>query len=473
MNGRRRAASFSAGFVLSVISCSHAFAHASDRGHVLLLPTHYYLFGGMLAVALSFLVLVFLPPEGPLRLSARRFPIARIRFDGRELVSGLSALFLAGLIYAGFAGSRDPLSNPLPLTVWTLLWVGLTLFQGVAGNVWAWLNPWYGPWRLLLRLGVPPRGFLRLPRATGMMPAVFLLFAFAWFELVYPAPDDPARLAVAVLTYWCFGLLGTIIFGYNAWSRRVEFLTIFFTMISRLSFFSLRREERGAAVLFVGVPGHKLRGTAALPPSGILFLLLALSSVSFDGFMRTFLWLGIIGVNPLEFPGRSAVVQPNTVGLLSMFAALSAAFLLAVRAGDVLAGGAPPRRAAGHLVWSIIPIALAYHFSHYLVAFAINSQYALSALSDPLMQGWDLFGTAGMYVQAGVALGAESAWKIWNAQALAIIGGHVFAIIVAHMIAHGLYGGRKRAGLSQIPLTMLMVLYTVFGLWLLSAPTGG
>ncbi|MDS1136371.1 hypothetical protein RDZ08_09250 [Nitratireductor indicus] len=473
MSDRRDATSLFVGIFFSLMWCSRAFAHASDRGHVLLLPTHYYLFGGMLAVALSFLVLVFLPPEGLLRLSSQRLPIARIRFDGRGFVSCLSALFLAGLIYTGFAGSRDPLSNPLPLTVWTLLWVGLTLFQGLAGNIWAWLNPWYGPWRLILRLGVPSRGFLRLPRAIGMIPAVLLLFAFAWFELIYPAPDDPARLAIAVLTYWVFSMLGAVIFGYHGWSRRVEFLTIFFTMISRLSLFSLRRETGRSRVLFVGVPGHKLRDTAALPLSGILFLLLALSSVSFDGFMRTFLWLGAIGVNPLEFPGRSAVVLPNTIGLLSMFAALCTAFLLAVRAGNALAGGEPPRRAAGHLVWSIIPIALAYHFSHYLVAFAINSQYALSAHSDPLMQGWDLFGTADMYVQAGVALGAESAWKIWNAQAFAIIGGHVFAIIVAHMIAHRLYGGRRRAGLSQIPLAVLMVLYTVFGLWLLSAPTGG
>ena len=37
-----------------------AFAHASDRGHVLLLPTGYYIAGGALAVAVSFLVLALL-----------------------------------------------------------------------------------------------------------------------------------------------------------------------------------------------------------------------------------------------------------------------------------------------------------------------------------------------------------------------------------------------------------------------------
>ncbi|MCR4265479.1 hypothetical protein [Nitratireductor sp. ZSWI3] len=455
------------------ISCGAAFAHAADRAHVLLLPTHYYLFGGVLAVALSFLVLAFLPASGIDRLAARRLRLLTLPFEGRAAVSLVSFVFLAGLVVAGALGSRDPLSNPLPLTVWTLLWVGLTLVQGVLGNLWAWLNPWYGPWRLAVRAGVPPAGYLRLPAALGLMPAFLLLFAFAWFELVYPAPDDPARLALAVSAYWCFAMAGAVLFGYRHWVRRAEFLSVFFAMIARLSLFSLRRGSRGRPALFLGVPGHRLREAAPLPPSGLAFLLLALSSVSFDGFMRTFFWFGLIGVNPLEYPGRSALLVPNTLGLAAMFLLLCAAFLLAVRFGSRLAGDAPPAHAGGFLVWSIIPIALAYHFSHYLVAFAINGQYALSALSDPLVRGWDLFGTAGLYVQAGVTLGAQSAWIIWNAQALAIIGGHVLAVVIAHLMAHRLFGTTRRASLSQLPLVVLMIGYTVFGLWLLSAPTAG
>lgn len=450
-----------------------AWAHASDRGHVLLLPTHYYLFGGMLAVALSFLILVFLPGEGLGRLAGRRLRLVRLPFDGRAGVSFLSFLCLAGLVLAGLLGSRDPLSNPLPLVIWTLMWVGLTLAQGVLGNLWAWLNPWYGIWRLLLRAGLPERGWLRLPEGLGMGPAVVLLFAFAWFELVYPAPDDPARLALAVAAYWLFSMIGMALFGYRAWSRRVEFLSLFFGMVARLSPFEAVRRRQGSVVLYAGLPGHKLRGSAALPVSGVAFLLLALSSVSFDGFMRTFFWLDLIGVNPLEFPGRSALVGANTAGLFGMFLLLCGAFIGCVRLGEILAGGTPVRNASGMLVWSIVPIALAYHFSHYLVVFLINGQYALAALSDPLVRGWDLFGTAGLYVQAGVALGAQSAWIIWNAQAFAIIGAHVLAVIIAHLIAHHLFGSARRASLSQVPLAILMIAYTVFGLWLLSAPTAG
>ena len=78
------------------------------------------------------------------------------------------SLFLAMLVAAGFLGSRDPLSNPLPLTVWTLLWVGLTLVQGLFGNLWAWINPWYGPWRAVLALARPLAGGPAADRAAGM-----------------------------------------------------------------------------------------------------------------------------------------------------------------------------------------------------------------------------------------------------------------------------------------------------------------
>ena len=42
-----------------------------------------------------------------------------------------------------------PLENPLPLTVWTLWWGGLTALQALIGNIWAVLNPWIAPARLL------------------------------------------------------------------------------------------------------------------------------------------------------------------------------------------------------------------------------------------------------------------------------------------------------------------------------------
>src|SRR5690606_2374116 len=129
-------------------------------------------------------------------------------------------------------------------------------------------------------------------------------------------------------------------------------------------------------------------------------------------------------------------------------------------------------RAAGLFVWSLLPIALAYHFAHYLTALVINGQYALAAVSDPLSRGWNLFGTAGYHVLAGATAGHESAWLIWNSQAAAIVAGHVLGVAIAHVQSLRLYAGERRAAVGELPLAALMVGYTVLGLWLLSAPTG-
>ena len=202
--------------------------------------------------------------------------------------------------------------------------------------------------------------------------------------------------------------------------------------------------------------------------------LAALASVSFDGLSRTFFWLGANGVNPLEFPGRSALVRVNGAGLLLAMAVLVLAYFAAIAAGERLAGrrrgiGGP----AGLLVWSIVPIALAYHIAHYMTALAVNGQYALVALSDPFSRGWNLFGTAGLHVDAGVVMGAGAAWLIWNSQAAAIVLGHMIAVLVAHRLSFRLHETSRAAVLGQLPLAALMVGYTVLGLWLLSTPTVG
>lgn len=466
-----RAAFAASAFLSFALLPDIALAHASDRGHVLLLPTGHYIVGGAAAVAASFLVLMLVPPALLERLAAMRVALFASPDRLRIVTSLAASLIFAALVAAGFIGSRDPLSNPLPLVVWTLLWVGMTLVQGFAGNLWRWIDPWYGPWRLVSGLtGMTPA---TLPARWGAWPAVMAFAGFAWFELIYPAPDDTAILAIAVATYWLFTLVMMLVFGHDAWSRRGEFLGVFFGMIARFAVIGRQVASAGGRV-DLGWPCARLADAPALQMSGVAFLLLTLSSVSFDGLSRTFFWLGLNDVNPLEFPGRTAMMGINSNGLALAFAALAVAFLISVFAGERLVRSRRPfTEAAGLLVWSIVPIALAYHFSHYLVALLVNGQYAIAALSDPFDLGWNLFGTAGLHVHAAIAAGSDAAWVVWNLQAGAIILGHMLAVLTAHMLAFRLHGDERRAAISQLPLTLLMILYTVLGLWLLSTPAAG
>jgi len=449
-----------------------ALAHAGDRAHIMILPTGYYLLGGAIAVALSFIVLALVPP-GPLeRQVDRRIGLVSLPVWPRLVGSLLTLLLLVCLLYVGVAGSRDPLSNPLPLMVWTVFWIGLTLAQGVFGNLWWWINPLYAPWRLAAVLRGTQAPLITLPQRLGYWPAIALFCGFAWFELVYPAPDDPERLARVLAAYLAANIVAAVIFGYEEWTRRGECLSVFLGMIARMGVVDAGEHEAGWRRVRLCWPGAKLVAAGPLPPTGAAFLLLALSTVSFDGMLLTFFWLSTIGINPLEFPGRTDVVAPNTIGLFAMFGLLAGAFFASVWIGERLAGAKLSfLEVAGRLVWSIIPISLVYHFAHYLSALLVDGQYALAALSDPLMRGWDLFGTAGLHVQAGIVLGARATWVFWNIQAGAIILGHLMAIMMAHVIAYRIHGNGRDAALSQVALALLMVFYTAFGLWLLSSPT--
>ncbi|MCX7304989.1 MAG: hypothetical protein NTV73_11745 [Hyphomicrobiales bacterium] len=463
---------FTSFFALVALIPTPALAHASDRGFVLLLPTGHYLVGGALAVAATFVVLLFVSRQTLQRLAAARLAVGRAPQALRLPASLLSFVALATLVAAGFLGSRDPLSNPLPLTVWTLVWVGLTLLHGLFGNLWAWINPWYGPWRIAMAVSgstdaAPP---LRLPAWVDLWPALALLVAFAWFELINPAPDDPARLAWAVGLYWLFSFVMMLLFGYRQWRRHGEFLSVLFGMVARFGVL----ERSNAGHLALCLPGAKLARTAVLPLSGTLFLLFALASVSFDGLSKTFFYFSLNGLNPLEPPGRTALIGINTGGLIVAGCLLAGAFFASVLAGGKLAASRQSfMGASGAYVWSIVPIALAYQFSHYLTALLVNGQYALVAMSDPFSLGWNLLGTADMPVMAGIAAGSEAAWAVWNAQAAAIVGGHVLAVLAAHLLAFRLHATAWAATMSQLPLTALMIAYTVLGLWLLSTPTAG
>jgi hypothetical protein len=457
-----------------------AWAHASEKGFVLLLPAGYYIAGGTLAVAASFLLLLFLPTVTVERIAAARLELCRLPRIPTLLTSGIAFLLLILLLFTGFYGSRDPLENPLPLTVWTLWWAGITIAHALLGNLWAFLNPWVAPYRVLRRLsgasGTEERPPLSYPAWLGYWPALAFL-AFAWFELVDPAPDDPARLAVAIIIYSAATLLGMLLFGGRAWLARAECFSVFFTFVAALA--PLRTESPDPAQpeqrrLYLAYPGTALAKRDALPLSGVLFVLLSLATVSFDGLHETFWWLGLGGINPLEFPGRTAVMARNSVGLVGLWAALAVVYSLAIALGVWLAGGRIDlRQSLGAFVLSILPISIGYHFAHYLTAFLVNAQYAAVALSDPLERDWDLLGLGHPHITVSFLSNYDSVSIIWKLQAAGVVVGHILAVSLAHLIAVARFGSTRAAMASQLPLAVLMVAYTLFGLWLLATPTAG
>ncbi len=464
--------------IATLLSTTPAFAHGAERGLIMLLPTNYYLIGGGLAVFLSFMMLAVVPNRLFSEITHKTVAIAPSLGIPKAPVSFLTFLLLAICVLAGFFSVHDPLSNPLPLVIWTAWWVGMTLAHAIFGNLWLWLNPWTGVLSAMRKvtgseLGRKP--IFNLPKRIGYVPSILQFSLFAWFELVSIAPEDPPRLASAVLCYWLFNFIAIVLVGQTEWMKRGEPFSVFFRMIGMFSPLRLIETETGRKIA-LSWPGALCLTAEPLPLSGTIFILLTLGTASFDGFAETFTWLGFIDVNPLEFPGRSGVMLPNTLGLFIAPIVLAILFYASVAAGFLLAGRTKwkdLRLFAGRLVYSIVPISIAFHSAHYLTQLLINGQYLIVVMSDPLALDWNLFGTADMHVTASFLQNLESVRLVWTAQTAMIVAGHVAGIIVAHGIATAEFQTSKNAAVSQMFLAAAMVFYTVFGLWLLSTPTVG
>ncbi len=445
---------------------AHASAHASEQGFVLLLPTDIYTAAGVATVSLTIVLLAILPAWVAVRLFRPIRLIALPRFGLHHVTSCLSAGLLAFLVWRGVAGPHDPMVNPLPLFVWVVWWVLMVALQGLLGNHWRWTNPWTGPAAVLARL-TGSRPMMRYPSGWGHAPGLVILLGFAAFLLADPAPTDPHRLAWAAGGYWYLTLMGITLFG-PRWLLRGEALGILMRAYARVG---LLGRVRGRIAL--GLWGWQGLERPKVSTGLAVFIILMLGVGSFDGINETFLWMGVIGVNPLEFPGRSAVVVQNLVGMLVANLALMGIFAGCLALGERLAG---TRRSVLDAVRlfapTLLPIALAYHIAHYVTVFLVDGQYVLAYLTDPLNVGADLLDLGAFHVTTGFFNTPGTVRAIWFSQAGVVVLGHVIAILMAHVLALRGHGNNLRAIVAQAPLAIFMIGYTFFGLWLLASPRG-
>ena len=125
---------------------------------------------------------------------------------------------------------------------------------------------------------------------------------------------------------------------------------------------------------------------------------------------------------------------------------------------------------AGPVMVSFLPIAAGYHLAHYLVALLTQGQYLIVALNDPFGRGWSLLGLPQHWESFGFLTDRFWVQVIWGSQVAIILAAHVLAVLLSLRLLQ-----RSDLRLSRrvhLPVTVLMVAYTVLGLWLLSTPTG-
>ncbi|MDP6786319.1 MAG: hypothetical protein QGI13_04235 [Rhodospirillales bacterium] len=195
--------------------------------------------------------------------------------------------------------------------------------------------------------------------------------------------------------------------------------------------------------------------------------------------METPLWAGILDriaesqtlrvpLIALQKAGIDLVALIKTVALVVLPCLFVAVFVVFGHAIAMFGAGGrvPTRDVVGYFVLSLVPIAIAYHLSHYLSYLLIAGQYVVPLISDPFGLGWDLFGTAAYRIDIGIV----NAKLIWYVSVTAIVVGHALAVYISHVSAMRVFAERGAALRSQIPMLVLMVAYTMISLWILSQP---
>ncbi len=493
---------------LLLFPAAHAHAHGFGERYDLPVPLWLYLYGAGATVLVSFVIIgMFMrgreEGRGPRRFDLYGISGVRAVLESVVTLTALRVVSVGtlGLVIAtAFWGDPASIVNFSVAFIWVGWWVGLGYVFSLVGNLWALLNPWkvifewveglYGAVSRGKRLGLG----LRYPYEIGVTPAIVVFFGFAWIENVYANAGAPTHLGIMAVFYTVVSLGGMFLFGKHTWLHYGDAFAVLYRFLSKFAVTEVRvtdskhcsgcelpceaeesgcvncyerfEKAKGARQLNLRAPGVGLAYPERVGTSEVVFIVLALSTVTLDGFKETEAWQS---VKDAVLTGVTFYRNDlnTTLALVTFPIIFVGAYLLTCKISNRVSGDTRSTRSTARAyIYSLIPIALAYNVAHFFSFLAIQGQLIVKLISDPFGFGWDLFGTADWEVQISIV----SARLVWFVGVGAIVIGHVIAVYVAHVISMRRSGSRGAALRSQYPMVALMVGYTVVSLWIVAQP---
>jgi len=461
-----------------------AWAHAFGEPVQLPMPYGLYIAGSVLALVFSFLLLALSGRPSGKRFSRtnthRLLPIPAWPAKWVHFARAAGSLFwlsaMVLCIITGLFGSNDSHRN----INMTLFWIVFALGGAYASLL---VGDWYKyqhPWRFLL----PARwnGIRKYPRWLGHWPALLQLGCLVAIELFFHS--TPRKLALLLIGFGVFNLAGMWLWGMRRWLQRGEPFAVLFRLFAACAPLKRIHNPDGKFRWQVTLPFANLSRMRLWHPAQCLFVLFLLSSTAYDGLRETAVYFNVFWQDPLgilqaAFGEHPLLIYPQvrpwfiaweiTLLIVSPLFYLLL-FIAFIALGRALTGSKQPiALLLRRYLPSLVPIAVVYHLTHYYTLLFSQGVKIRGLVSDPFGWGWNIFGTA----ITGRLPWLPDMAGIWTSQVVLILAGHVAAVWLAHQQALKLETSTGRATLSQLPMLVLMVVFTSVGLWILAQPLQG
>ena len=433
-------------------------AHGLGGPADLPVPPELAIAGAVAALVVSFtvLALAWRTPRYDPATSGRPAPqwLARL-VDHPAFAAALRVAGMLGLgwfLLAAVVG-RDLLTNPVFGMFYVWWWVGLVPASVLLGPVWRAISPVRTINALLARLlgSDPDRGLYAYPARLGHWPAALGLFSFVWLELVYPFSTELGPVRLWCSAYLALMLLGGALFGSTFYEKADPF-EVYSSLCAKLSVWG-RRGGR----LVVRSPLANL-DTVSPQPGLVAVVGVLFGSTAFDSFRDSLGWI--------RYTQTSEVPTFALDNLALLAFCVGVALLLAAGSAATGVGPGTRRRELPPLfAHSVVPIIVGYIVAHYVNYLVEVGWDTLVLASDPLSTGANWLGTGNL---DRITWLSDHPTFLASLKVVAVVAGHVVGVVAAHDRAVRILPRRHQVT-GQLPMLVVMIAFTVGGLYLLFA----
>ena len=315
------------------------------------------------------------------------------------MCGAIGVAVLALVIVAGYVGPDTPLDNFAPTFVFIIFWVGLVFASVLFGDVFRARQP-----VARARAGRCSAAASRAPTrsGSGAGPPPPGCSSSRGSSSPRAGASSPRTLATAVLVYTVLTLGAMAVYGVEPWTRHGEAFSVYFNLFARLSVFETRDRVVGVRPLLGGLPRlDPVPGTVAV-------VAVMIGTVTYDGLSQGHLWKDLAvqlndGFDAIGFGARDDA-EARRHGRPAARRRRSPA--ASTRSGSTArarsAATSAPSDCGAASSTRLVPIAMVYVVAHYLTFLVFQGQTIFYLASDPLGEGWDLFGTATSAIDYGL-----------------------------------------------------------------------